>query len=154
MKWNLGELKKKILLKAVPGFIFALKQHKSLTSSNTFESTCLSRTGMYLVPWGTAVGAKASMMVSRLATRPWVFNQRAEEISRELETRDYKMKFEFYGEKYKLQILWCDYICKHIPFRCPFHCFLYVPIWNKTFTLHYVTVFEHTKAYIHMLTEE
>lgn len=32
------------------------------------------------------------MMVSRLATKPWVFNQRAEDISRELEKRDYKME--------------------------------------------------------------
>lgn len=78
-------------MKTVPSFMFALKQRKSFTSSNTLETTCLSRTGMYLVPWGTAVGAKASMMVSRLATKPWVFNQRAEDISRELEKRDCKM---------------------------------------------------------------
>lgn len=62
------------------------------TSSNALETTCLSRTGMYLIPWGTVVGAKASMMVSRLATKPWVFNQRAEDISRELEKRDYNME--------------------------------------------------------------
>lgn len=83
--------------------MFTLKQHKHFTSSNTLETTCLSRTGMYLVPWGTAVGAKASMMVSRLATRPWVFNQKAEEVSRELETRDCKMKVEMYLRTFKRQ---------------------------------------------------
>lgn len=46
---------------------------------------------MYFVLWGTAVGAKASMMVSRLAAKLWVFNQRAEEIPRELEKRDCEM---------------------------------------------------------------
>jgi len=68
--YDISRMNKKILLKTVPSFMFALQQRKSFTSSNTLETTCLSRTGMYLVPRGTAVGAKASMMVSRLATKP------------------------------------------------------------------------------------
>lgn len=76
-------------MKTLSSFVLAFKQHRSITLSNTLETTCLSRSGMYFVLWETVVGAKASMMVSRLAVKPCVFNQRAEETSRELEKRDW-----------------------------------------------------------------
>ena len=46
-----------------------------LTSSKTLDMTCLSRMGMYLERWGTSVGARASRMVSLLATNPCFFSQ-------------------------------------------------------------------------------
>ena len=44
--------------------------NNSSTWSKTLESTCLSSIGTYLVLCGMTVGAKASRIVSRLATRP------------------------------------------------------------------------------------